>query len=663
MEDVSISSETDLSVCKPGSNGVKQLVHIVFGESDIKALEVDVDHFAVSCDGKFLLVSVESTLLLVNYETYEFVDEMTYPSDCIITHIQWITSSIAALVSTQGLLLFDVDNRTDMFIIASLDPSVDASQVIGVYVDVESQYYLLQIEDGAMGKIQIGRFYSQHRLLEGMAGCLCRLDTCFIRGLVAILLTKHKSNKSEYVFKVISLDESIDMTFRSTPLQLSGLSRSNRPEFVIPDIHRGLAYVVFRNGYLHIWDIMNSNLTHSTLICSKRLLTFIPCSKDGFIGIWEGENSVLKIALEELPLIYAYYDPKIQNEVNSLHVAIRMNLHDTNDPFFQNLIHSLFLHSKTRLVKTLTPYLKKAHFNDPTTVMRRFLADDANFTVFSGYLYCDWRNGKEIDWNEEVTGFLGQFDISEPTSEISQSLRSSFRVVDDVEDVSSDTEFPLASTTGRRQSVMLTSLYIPSVRNEEVKEKLSEGSDSNRGSMAGDSRRESVTGENHHGSGVIDRTISTDSLSNQTSLATNRSSVSGEEKSDSVTRTPSRSPMTYSTLIPTITTLLKSVPPCNNNLVVPTLIDLLKAFFIDDNERIKAMREITTNLGIPEIESHLIGITPEVNMDPFEALVLRIKHQGLNVNSLECREQLQQIYPDMYERSKAVVQLRKRLAQ
>lgn len=33
------------------------------------------------------------------------------------------------------------------------------------------------------------------------------------------------------------------------------------------------------------------------------------------------------------------------------------------------------------------------------------------------------------------------------------------------------------------------------------------------------------------------------------------------------------------------------------------------------------------------------------------------------MNSPEYREQLQSIYPDMYERSKAVVQLRKRIAQ
>ena len=108
LDDVSISSETDLSVCRLGSNGVKQLVHIVFGESDLKALEVDVDHFAVSSDGKFLLVSVESTLLLINYETYEFVDEMAYPNDCIITRIQWITPTTAALVSKKCLLLFDL---------------------------------------------------------------------------------------------------------------------------------------------------------------------------------------------------------------------------------------------------------------------------------------------------------------------------------------------------------------------------------------------------------------------------------------------------------------------------------------------------------------------------------------------------------------------------
>ena len=67
--DVSISSENDLSVYRMGSNGVKQLVHIVFGESDIKALEVEMDHFAVSSDGNLLLVSVESTLFLVNYRT------------------------------------------------------------------------------------------------------------------------------------------------------------------------------------------------------------------------------------------------------------------------------------------------------------------------------------------------------------------------------------------------------------------------------------------------------------------------------------------------------------------------------------------------------------------------------------------------------------------
>ena len=632
-----------------GSNGVKQLVHIVFGESDLKALEVDVDHFAVSSDGKFLLVSVESTLLLVNYETYEFVDEMTYPSDCIITRIQWITPTTAALVSTKGLLLFDVENRTDMFIIASLDPSIKASQVIGVSVDVESQYYLLQIEDGSMGKVQIGRFYSQHRLLEGIAGCLCRLDTCYVRGLVAVLLTKHKSIESEYVFKVLPLDDSINMRFRSTPIQLFDLSRSNRPEFVIPDAHRGLAYVVFRNGYLHIWDILNSNLTHSTLIWSKRLLAFVPCSANGFISIWEGENSVLRIALEELALVYAYYDPKIQNEVNSLHVAIRMHLHDTDNPFFQELIHSLFLHSKTRLVRALTPFLKKAHFNDSTIVVKRFLADDANFTVFGGYLYCDWRNGKDINWDDEVIGFLGQFDVSEPAAELSQSLRSSLRVVDDVEDVSSDTEFPLATSVGHRQSVLLTSLYVPSVRNMEVQKKVPEDEEENHPNEVAENM---MSSGNNHRNESMNR-----SISNRSTGSTNQRN----EKSDPINRTVSQ--MSYSSLLLAITSLLQSIPPCNQNLTVPTLIDLLVALFVDDNERVQAMRKITTSLGIPEIEPRLIGIATEVNMDPFEALILRIKRGEINVNSAECREQLQHIYPDMYERSKAVVQLRKRIAQ
>ena len=647
LDDVSISSETDLSVCRLGSNGVKQLVHIVFGESDLKALEVDVDHFAVSSDGKFLLVSVESTLLLINYETYEFVDEMAYPNDCIITRIQWITPTTAALVSTKGLLLFDVENRTDMFIIASLDPSIKASQVIGVYVDVDSQYYLLQIEDGSMGKVQIGRFYSQHRLLEGIAGCLCRLDTCYVRGLVAVLLTKHKSNESEYVFKVLPLDDSINMRFRSTPIQLSDLSRSNRPEFVIPDVHRGLAYVVFRNGYLHIWDILNSNLTHSTLICSKRLLAFVPCSANGFISIWEGENSVLRITLEDLALIYCYYDPKIQNEVNSLHVAIRMHLHDTENPLFQELIHSLFLHSKTRLVRALTPFLNIAHFNDPTCVVKRFLADDANFTVFGGYLYCDWRNGKGINWNDEVIGFLGQFDISEPDAELSQSLRSSLRVVDDVEDVSSDTEFSLAASLGRQQSVRLTSLYVPSVPNLDVQEIISDGEEEN--SQVAESIPSS---DNNRGNESINR-----SLSKGSTGSTNQRN----EKPDSNSRVGISH--SNSSLLSSITSLLQSIPPCNQNLTVPTLIDLLVALFVDDNERIQAMREITTTLGIPEIEPRLIGISTEVNMDPFEALILRIKRDEISMNSPECREQLQSIYPDMYERSKAVVQLRKRIAQ
>lgn len=629
-----------------GSNGVKQLVHIVFGESDIKALEVEMDHFAVSSDGNLLLVSVESTLLLVNYRTYEFVDEMTYPDDCIITRIQWITPTTAALVSTKGLLLFDVENRTDMFIIASLDPSIEASQVIGVFVDVDSQYYLLQIEDGSMGKVQIGRFYSQHRLLEGLAGCLCRLDTGFVQGLVAVLLTKHKSNESEYIFKVIPLDESIDIRFRSTPIQIANLSHSNRPEFVIPDVHRGLAYVVFRNGYLHIWDILNSNITHSTLICTNRLLAYVPCSANGFISIWENENSVIRITLDDLALIYAYYDPKIQNEVNSLHVAMRMHLHDTNNPCFQELIHSLFLHSKKRLIQALTPFLQKSNFHDSSSVVKRFLADNANLTVFGGYLYCDWRNGNDINWDEKVIGFLSQFDASEPISDYSPSSRSSFHVMDEDDDLSSDAEFALATSPGDRRSVQLTSTLVVPIQ-DMIKERLSKDEEEK------DPKENWMSHDDNRGNMPI---------TPSSSCSQNETPNQGTILTDTF-QPAAVTPTSSSSLQLTITSLLLSIPPCNKHLMVPTLVDLLMALFPNDMERMQAMRQITTSLGIPEIEARSIGIESEGNVDPLESLVFRIKSGKIAMNSAEYREELQRLYPDAYERSKAIVLLDKRIAQ
>lgn len=453
--DISFPSYRSMIVRSRSENGSNQLLHVVFDRDGINGIDIDADLFALSEDGKYLLVSTGNQLSLIDFPNNTLIDEMSYEKDSKIERIQWITTTLAAVLLSHEMYLFDVNNRSEMFLISPIDDSVPVESVVGVYIDFTVGCYVLQADDGQLGKIQLGMFNSKPIVLTGQAACLCCLNCLSIKGLVALTVSVYEKEPNALIFRVTPMDPQLRYHFRTSLIRIPGLSSENRPDYIIPDPKHGLATIVFHNGFIHIWDILNQELTLSSFIYPRPVIASCFAPPAGFIVCFEEEPIMYRIDLDNLGFVLSVYnDGKVEL---ALHLAVRLGLRDTKDPQFQTLIGSLARKDKRELQEAISAYVDADTFQYPQFIAKRFITDCNHLSDFGEFLFGIWRSERSIQWKVRIQNYLRNFDgpAEDDSSRDALSARSS-AVISDTSDFD---VLPMDRTVshGLRESVRLTS--------------------------------------------------------------------------------------------------------------------------------------------------------------------------------------------------------------
>ena len=468
--DISFPSYKSMVVRRRNASGPSQLLHVVFDRDGINGIDIDADHFGLSEDGKYLLVSTGDKLSLIDFPNNTLIDEMSYDKDSRIERIQWITTTLAAILLSHEMYVFDVNNRSEMFLISPIDESIPVENIVGVYIDFTVGCYVIQADDGELGKTQLGMFNSKPVVLTGQAACLCSLNCLSVKGLVALTVSVYEKEPNALLFRVTPMDQQLKYHFRTSLIRIPGLSPENRPDFIIPDPKHGLATIVFHNGFIHIWDILNQELTLSSFIYPRPTIASCFAPPAGFIMCFEEEPIMYRIDLDNLGFVLSVYN---EGKVElALHLAVRLGLRDTKDPQFQTLIGSLVRKDRIELKEAIGAYVDVDSFQYPQFIAKRFITDCNHLSDFGEFLFGIWRSERSIQWRVRIQNYLRNFDgpSEDDGSRDGVSSRSS-AVISDASDFD---VLPMDRTVshGLRESVRLTSTRVSQNMAQKMREEM-----------------------------------------------------------------------------------------------------------------------------------------------------------------------------------------------
>lgn len=456
--DISLQSHKSMVVRVRKENGSNQLYHVVFDRDGMNSIDIDADHFGLSGDGKYLLVSTGNKLSLVDYPNHVVIDEMSYDDDCNIQGIRWVTTTLAAIMLSHKMYVFDVENRSEMTLITPIDESIPVEKIVGISIDFTIGCYLIQADDGQLGITQLGMFGSKPVVLSGQAACLCSLNCLSIKGLVALTVSVYDKEPNTLLFRVTPMDQQLRYHFKTSLIRIPGLSPENRPDYIIPDPKHGLATIVFHNGYIHIWDILNQELTLSSFIYPRPAIASCFAPPAGFIMCFEEEPIVYRIDLDNLGFVSSVYnDGKVEL---AMHLAVRLGLRDTKDPQFQTLIGSLVRKDKKELQEAIGAFVDVDHFDYPQFIASRFIADVHHLSDLSEFIFGIWSSERRIEWKDRIRNYLRNFD-GPAEDDVSRDIASS-RSSAVISDTSDFDMIPVERTVshGLRESVRLTSTRV-----------------------------------------------------------------------------------------------------------------------------------------------------------------------------------------------------------
>ena len=380
------------------------LLNIKNGKSG--SWSIDATYYDFSKDGSRLCIAYPSCILVYNVLNASLVINLPVDSASVVYCIKCIDNDHFAFVMDHSVCLLDCNNQDKFEQIATIDDSLTPESIIDIQINLESKYCLLRADNDGMGFIQFGKLYEKGCVFNGMAGCLCSLNTCYMKGDVVILFRQSASDANTFILCTSALS-SDSLHFHKGSFHFSEISKENRPEYCFVDPETGFVFIITHDGTLMLWDVVTGSFIDSMRVMEHNLLCGIG-TENGVIGIPKGSTLVQKWVLNETAVLEKVLSFPAEKLLAALLVASRVDTTQTEDDLLSEFLWSLFEKDAVRLGFVLRCVLNGCGAVDMPRVVEAMLTTPRAEAVL-GRVAALWRAGELLAWQTAVAAALEEF--------------------------------------------------------------------------------------------------------------------------------------------------------------------------------------------------------------------------------------------------------------
>ena len=249
-ENVSLSS-SDRVLIQSTVHGVdKWVIHSLHAKEPDMILDRFSSVSAISPDGNHLIAVERNMLRVFDTTTKRCIGYHSIPENCVIHRVKWSDNGNAYGVSTHGILRFQLEDMNSLPVIANIDLSLDVEAVYDIQIDENCEFYVVQMFDGTMEKMQYGKFNSSHCTVKrGCAACILHPNNGFISGhSLLIYLEKEVSKSPTYTLCSESISENGPDPGPKYPRTFGSDIEDHTPIYLVPDDQGSYVTVCTNNG-------------------------------------------------------------------------------------------------------------------------------------------------------------------------------------------------------------------------------------------------------------------------------------------------------------------------------------------------------------------------------------------------------------------------------
>lgn len=372
---IAFSSQNCLAMRVRKANERDRISWLSFDKQNIKTRIVNADAFAISPSSTKLCVYSKSTIHCFDLESNNLLCSILVPENSVVYKLVWVGEDTLAGVFSNGVFIAPCSKGSSCTRIATLDPCISPEQVTGLFVSIEHKHYLLQMNDSEIGKIQFGRFYSEYKIIHGMAGCISPLDVSGIHTTICVVFRQSRQDPNQFYLCVVNLDNNSKFYFQSVGCVIDNVSADTRPEFVFVDSHTGLVSVHFRHGLIQVWDILCSCEVCEQCVESSPLICGCITDDSEFLGVWKDQPTVFKLSFDLNKLLDEYYRLSMQNELYVVYLYLRLNKPPSSNENLMILLLALVSTDSAFIESAIQPFLNDCSVSDREDVVQEICKD------------------------------------------------------------------------------------------------------------------------------------------------------------------------------------------------------------------------------------------------------------------------------------------------
>ena len=407
-ENVSLSS-SDRVLIQSTVHGVdKWVIHSLHAKEPDMILDRFSSVSAISPDGNHLIAVERNMLRVFDTTTKRCIGYHSIPENCVIHRVKWSDNGNAYGVSTHGILRFQLEDMNSLPVIANIDLSLDVEAVYDIQIDENCEFYVVQMFDGTMEKMQYGKFNSSHCTVKrGCAACILHPNNGFISGhSLLIYLEKEVSKSPTYTLCSESISENGPDPGPKYPRTFGSDIEDHTPIYLVPDDQGSYVTVCTNNGCFLLFDALNGICIFTFIYDFSKVIAVTPHPSGGFIFMRENQLTIMRTTLDPQSIVSAY--ATLRNiDIEAFHMACRLQLVSPDCRFLYPLIKGLYKSKKKEAIAQFKILAKSLTLIDSMKMMS-LIEQNATLIALNKFLWKLYSSGKQIQWLKEIENWCNQ---------------------------------------------------------------------------------------------------------------------------------------------------------------------------------------------------------------------------------------------------------------
>lgn len=397
------ASPTLFAIRRQDQNAHYQYVLIDMEKRKTGSWSIDATHFDFSKNGSRLCVAYPSSLLVYDVSNAALILNIPVSETSKVSCIKCIDNDHYAAVVDRSLFLIDCTSEDHYREVASIDASLLPEDVVDIQMNLAFHYYLLRFDDSDVGSVQFGPFSEKASVCKGMAGCLCSLDTCFVKMDIIVLFRRSVTDPNLFLLCSSSLIDGDTLHFHKGRYRFDHCSKENRPDHCFVDSATGTMFIVTHDGMILVWDLFHGYFLQSfrfakcSLVCGEGI-------KDGVIGVWRNKPKVQKLTWNREQCIQEVLHSEERNAFALVSLLIRMGTID-HDDLLTRFVSSCVMRNRELLSSCLSVILSEYVVEDMDAIVSRLSSTKMTERFFSQLLEL-WERKELVLWQSRLCDML-----------------------------------------------------------------------------------------------------------------------------------------------------------------------------------------------------------------------------------------------------------------